>query len=174
MILSPAWKSIWMRRSKMTEWIVNSWRIFPHPVFRHQYLKLIEDAKRARAADPQNYKSKRAAKLLMATKKMAFEDIPSNPADVKFRQGVTLGDDYKHWRRGKYLQQYRLFFRFSEKDRIIVLAWVNDEDTKRAYDSKTDVYRIFRKMLDRGTPPDDWVALLSEAVAGSQAIEDDI
>ena len=30
---------------------------------------------------------------------------------------------------------------------IIVYAWVNDEKSKRAYDSKTDAYRIFKRML---------------------------
>lgn len=157
-----------------TEWVVNGWKIYPHPIFRQQYLALIENAKRVRAADPENYISKRVAKLLLATRNMAFRDIPANPADPKFRQGNTLREDYRHWRRGKYLQQYRLFFRFSEKDRIIVLAWMNDEDTKRAYESRTDAYRVFRKMLDRDTPPDDWAMLLKEAKAASPEIEDDI
>ena len=48
---------------------------------------------------------------------------------------------------------------------MIVLAWVNDEDTKRAYESSDDAYRVFRKMLEAGHPPDDWNQLLSEARA---------
>jgi toxin YhaV len=40
---------------------------------------------------------------------------------------------------------------------------VNDEDTKRAYESGDDAYRVFRKMLQAGHPPDDWNALLAEA-----------
>nr|WP_232465207.1 type II toxin-antitoxin system YhaV family toxin [Oleiphilus messinensis] len=32
---------------------------------------------------------------------------------------------------------------------------MNDEKTKRAYDSKTDAYRVFEKMLSSGRPPDD-------------------
>ena len=35
----------------------------------------------------------------------------------------------------------------------IVFAWVNDEDTKRAYESGDDAYQVFRKMLDRFTRP---------------------
>jgi Toxin with endonuclease activity YhaV. len=46
---------------------------------------------------------------------------------------------------------------------MIVYAWVNDEDTKRAYESSDDAYRTFRKMLESGHPPDDWNQLLSEA-----------
>jgi toxin YhaV len=37
--------------------------------------------------------------------------------------------------------------------KVIVLAWVNDEDTKRAYESSDDAYRVFRKMLETGQPP---------------------
>ena len=46
-----------------------------------------------------------------------------------------------------------------------MLAWVNDEDTKRAYESNDDAYRVFRKMLASGYPPDDWHELLAEARA---------
>lgn len=42
-------------------------------------------------------------------------------------------------------------------------AEVNDEDTKRAYESSDDAYRVFRKMLGSGHPPDDWDQLLKEA-----------
>ncbi|WP_415208870.1 type II toxin-antitoxin system YhaV family toxin [Rudaea sp.] len=35
--------------------------------------------------------------------------------------------------------------------------------TKRAYESNDDAYRVFRKMLDSGHPPNDWNRLLAEA-----------
>ena len=71
--------------------------------------------------------------------------------------------------RAKYFQQYRIFFRFGEEEKVIVYAWMNDESTKRAYESKTDAYRVFRRMLDRGNPPDDWADLLKEAKAATEA-----
>lgn len=46
-----------------------------------------------------------------------------------------------------------LFFRHHAASRVIVYAWVNDEDTKRAYESSKDAYRVFRKMLEGGHPP---------------------
>jgi len=46
---------------------------------------------------------------------------------------------------------------------VIVFAWVNDEDNKRAYESSEDAYRVFRKMLESGHPPDDWSQLIDEA-----------
>lgn len=46
-----------------------------------------------------------------------------------------------------------------------MLAWVNDEETKRAYKSNPDAYKTFRKMLDKRHPPDSWGSLLKEARA---------
>jgi toxin YhaV len=57
------------------------------------------------------------------------------------------------------------FFRFHAQAQVIVFAWVNDEDTKRAYEIADDAYRVFRRMLDSGRPPSDWGQLLAEARA---------
>ena len=56
-----------------------------------------------------------------------------------------------------------MFFRYHAPSKVIVLAWVNDEDTKRGYESADDAYRVFRKMLASSHPPDDWDQLLDEA-----------
>lgn len=95
---------------------------------------------------------------------LALEDIPNDPTDEQYRQGNTLGDEHRHWFRAKSYQQYRLFFRYHEPSRTIIYAWVNDERTKRAYDSKTDAYRAFRKMLANGNQPDSWDQLMKQAV----------
>ena len=42
--------------------------------------------------------------------------------------------------------------------------------TLRAYESDDDAYRVFRKMLDSGHPPDDWDSLLSQAKAGMRSL----
>jgi toxin YhaV len=39
----------------------------------------------------------------------------------------------------------------------------HDYSPKRAYDSNTDAYLVFKKMLDRGHPPDEWDELLAAA-----------
>lgn len=36
---------------------------------------------------------------------------------------------------------------------------------ERAYESSTDAYQVFHRMLKRGRPPDDWNTLLAEAKA---------
>ncbi|MEO1432113.1 MAG: type II toxin-antitoxin system YhaV family toxin [Cyanobacteria bacterium J06633_8] len=151
--------------------IINGWSIFAHPIFLARYEELLTQVEILRQKYPQNYQKKNATKRLAAIAKLVFEVIPQDPTRNEYRQGVTLGEDYKHWFRAKFFQQYRLFFRYHQASKIIVFAWVNDENSKRAYDSKTDAYRVFRKMLDNEHPPDDWDTLLEEAKAASSPLE---
>ncbi len=146
---------------------VGDWQVYAHPLFLDQLDALTTAVDRARRKDPVAYASGRDAKMLAAVLRLAFEDIPADPAHPRFEQGETLGAARKHWRRAKFYQQYRLFFRFSTAAKVIVLAWVNDEQTKRAYGSRTDAYATFAKMLKGGDPPDDWEALLASAKAPS-------
>lgn len=142
---------------------VNGWKLYAHSLFLDQFEALLTRVENLRQKYPDTYKSKNKTKLLAAIFKLAFEEIPSDPTQSKYRQGNTLGDDYQHWFRAKFFQQYRLFFRYHLKKKIIVYAWVNDDNSKRAYDSKTDAYLVFKKMLDRGNPPNCWEDLLKEA-----------
>jgi toxin YhaV len=113
--------------------------------------------------DPVGYVKKDTTKRLAAITKLAFDVIPQDPIRPEYRQGNTLGEEHKHWFRAKFLQQYRLFFRYHAPSKMIVLTWVNDEEAKRAYDSSEDAYRVFRKILESGHPPDDWSELLAAA-----------
>ena len=147
--------------------VVNGWTLFAHPLFLDQVAELAEKVAALKAANPAGYRGKNATKRLAAITKLMFEEIPSDPADPKFRQGNTLGDEHRHWFRAKFFQQYRLFFRFHAESRIIIFAWVNDDTTLRAYDSRTDAYRVFKGMLEDGNPPDDWKALLASVQSAS-------
>lgn len=143
--------------------VINGWKIFAHPLFLEQVEELVAQVQHLRRKSPKDYKKKNATKRLAAIAKLAFEVIPQDPTRNEYRQGTTLGDDYKHWFRAKFFQQYRLFFRYHQGSKIILFVWVNDEKSKRAYESNADAYRVFRKMLESGHPPDDWNDLLTEA-----------
>jgi toxin YhaV len=147
---------------------VNGWKIYAHPVFIEQFEALVLEVERLRAADPDGYREKKKTKLLAAIQKMAFEVIPQNPAHQMFFLSDTLGTAYRHWYRGRFFEgRYRLFFRFSSTAKVIVLAWVNDVETLRTYGSNTDAYAVFKAMLGKKRPPDDWKALLKEAEQAS-------
>lgn len=154
-----------MSPNKPTPIVVHGWAVFAHPLFLAQLEALAQQVEALKQKDPIGYVKKNATKRLAAITKLAFDTIPQDPTRAEYRQGNTLGDDHKHWFRAKFFQQYRLFFRYHAQARVIVFAWVNDEDTKRAYESSDDAYRVFRKMLDSGCPPDDWGQLLTEVRA---------
>ncbi len=143
--------------------IINGWNIFGHSLFLNQVESLIEAVESLRKKNPINYKKKNATKRLAAIYKLAFEIIPQDPTIPEYRQGKTLGDEHKHWFRAKFFQQYRLFFRYHVGSKVIVYAWVNAENTKRAYNSKTDAYQTFKRMLNSGHPPNNWDQLVKEA-----------
>jgi toxin YhaV len=153
-----------------TPFVVHGWTVFAHPLFLDQVDALLDEVEKAKAKHPDSYKQKNAAKRPAAVASLAFDVIPQDPERPEYRQGDTLGADKKHWMRAKFFQQYRLFFRFRKAEKIVLYAWVNDESTLRAYDSKTDAYAVFRKMLEKMRPPDDWEQLKAECIAAGNRL----
>ncbi len=140
---------------------VSGWTLYAHPLFLDQLERLTIAVERAKAKDAAAYTSTTNAKLLAAMRKLMFEVIPIDPTRPEFRQGGTLGPSRKHWFRAKFGSgRFRLFFRYSSSAKIIIYAWVNDANTLRSYGSKTDAYAVFKLMLDKGNPPEDWDVLI--------------
>lgn len=143
---------------------INGWTILSHPLFLEQWEKLIAAVEALKTKKPDEYQKSADAKLLAALVQLVTVTIPSDPTASMYRQGSTLGEDRKHWFRAKFGNgRFRLFFRYSSTSRIIIFAWVNDENSLRTYGSKKDAYQVFRGMLDNDTPPDDWDTLQKEA-----------
>ncbi len=160
-----------MSTGKPAPLVIHGWSVFAHPLFLTQLEALALQVEAFRQKDPVGYVKKNAGRRLAAITKLAFDVIPQDPTRPEFRQGNTIGDEHKHWFRAKFFQQYRLFFRYHAPSRVIVFAWVNDDDTKRAYESSGDAYRVFRKMLESGHPPSDWDQLLTEAQVAGQRLK---
>jgi toxin YhaV len=140
---------------------VHGWRIGFHPQLLLQLETLIEAVERERRRHRDRIPSAQPAQILAALRKLIFEDVPQDPARPAYRQGSTLGPARRHWFRAKFgAGRYRLFFRFHTADRVLLFAWVNDEQSLRTYGSSTDAYAVFARMLGQGNPPDDWDALL--------------
>lgn len=139
------------------------WRLFVHPLFQTQLEKLTTRVEKLASRDPQGYVSHPAAKMLATINHYIREAIPRDPNSSEFRQGNTLGPGNRHWFRAKFHARYRLFYRFSSQQKIIVYAWINDEDSLRKSGSKTDPYSVFKAMLESGEPPNSFAELLRSA-----------
>ena len=140
-----------------------NWLLLAHPAFLSQLdasrLKINAAKDKAGSALLSNFAVKRHFALV----RQITERIPQNPSSKEFRLGNTLGPKYKLWFRAKFLQQYRIFFRYSSMRNILVYGWVNDENTLRSYGSKTDAYVVFKKMLESGKVPNSWDELIAES-----------
>ena len=139
----------------------NGWTLYLHPLFQQQLEKLTAQVEALQAKDPLRYKEQSATKLLATINRHIREIIPCDPSAAEFRQGNTLGADNRQWFRAKFHERYRLFFRFSSKEKVIVYAWVNEENTLRKAGSRTDPYVVFRAMLNAGNPPSTMTELLA-------------
>lgn len=140
------------------------WTLLFHDCLVKQLQRLSAAADRARKANPKGFAGNANVKLFRALSHLILETIPGDPSRDLYRQGKTMGTAYRHWRRAGLGARFRLFFRYDSKAKVIVFAWVNDEQTLRSAGARSDPYAVFRRMLERGDPPDDW----TELVAASQ------
>ena len=139
------------------------WLLVGHLEFLGQLEKYREANRQAKQKIGADSIHSQHAQRLRALTLSVWTKVPSNPGNPEFRLGDSLGKEHTHWFRDKFLQQFRVFFRYSTKSEIIAYGWVNDPDTLREYGSKTDAYQVFRKMLESGKVPNSWDELVAES-----------
>lgn len=144
--------------------MAKSWTLLFHRCVLEQLERLKAAADKAVAKDAKAAPENANVKLFAALAKVILETVPSDPSRDEFRQGNTMGAEFRHWRRAKFGRRFRLFFRYDSASRVIIYAWVNDDKTLRMAGSKNDPYEVFKKMLAHGNPPDNWQALLAQSV----------
>ena len=143
----------------------HGWTLLFHACVSAQLQKLHAASERAKQQDPSGFDANANVRLFNALSKLIFETVPSDPNREEYRQGNTMGPAFRLWRRAKIGRRFRLFFRFDSKSKIIIFAWVNDENTLRSSGSKKDLYAVFQRMLGKGHPPDNWAELVSASRA---------
>jgi len=125
-------------------------------------LRLILDVELLKKSDPDHYANRFKSKLLKRIHDN-ITNVSDDPSRKEYRLGKTMGREYTAWRRVKMFERYRLFFRFFDSFGEIFFAWLNDESTLRGKGGASDVYKVFRAILDRGEIPNHRQALLSES-----------
>ena len=147
---------------------VDGWKLYTWAPFRYQWDQVVSTVEELRERDPEGYKRHPQTRFLALLRKIVMEDIPRDPADVRYRQGNTMGREYAHWRRAKFGGRFRLFFRYHSEAKIIAYVWLNDETTLRKAGSRTDVYATFKAMLENDRPPSNWEELIAACEKWSQ------
>ena len=143
--------------------VANGWWLLSWSGFQRQFDTLLAEVEKLRDGNPAGYASHPKAKLLATILRLVTRDIPRDPGHRDFRQSNTLGDGYTGWFRASFHQRFRLFFRYHSAYRVIVFVWVNTETGLRKSGDRNDLYSVFRRMLDRGSPPNGFDELLRES-----------
>jgi toxin YhaV len=104
----------------MTE--AHGWNLYFHACLIDQLSTLQASVQRAQEQNPQTYQSNANYKLFKQLSRLIYDVIPLNPNSDAYRQGNTMGKDFRHWRRAKFGGRFRLFFRFDSSSRVIVFA----------------------------------------------------
>lgn len=143
----------------------NEWKLYRLPAFEDQLADLTAQVEALRKNNLAEAERHPKSKLLTRILEIILDEVPGDPTNKIYRQGATLGADYKDWSRAKFLGRFRLFFRFSSQQKMIIYCWINDENTLRKAGAKTDPYVVFAKMLKAGDPPNDWNDLVKKALS---------
>ena len=149
----------------------HGWTLLFHDCLIDQLRKLHHAARPAQRRDPTGFPANANVKLFHALSRLMLEVIPRDPSRNAYRQGTTLGQRHRHWRRARIGRRFRLCFRYDTRTKVIVYAWVNDQSTLRSSGSRTDPYTVFARMLARGQPPDDWVSLMAASRQDWRAVK---
>jgi toxin YhaV len=147
----------------------HGWKLFRTRAFLEAFIPLQAEVERLASRSSEGFVGHPKAKLLARIVALISDEIPRDPNSPLYSLGDTLGPAHRHLRRAKFLQRFRLFFRFDSASRIIIYAWANDENQLRKAGSRNDPYAVFARRLDAGNPPDDWEELLREARLAEQA-----
>lgn len=119
-----------------------------HDVYFQWITKLKEQVKELRnKLSDEDFQQHEIVKLAYRIRKADQEIVPQDPDRPEYR----LRGDLKKYRRYKQgLQRYRLLFCFSNKPKIILYLYLNDEKHLRKDGDKKDPYEEFKKFVGKG------------------------
>lgn len=75
----------------------------------------------------------------------AMAKVMANPTNPEFSK--VLPENYKAV---DVLQQYRLFFKILNKEKVVYFVWINDEESIHSFENPNDSYKVFRDRLEAG------------------------
>jgi len=141
--------------------IQNGWKLLYHPVFGDRYAELRERVRVLKKLGNADFARQPDVKLVAAVRRAVLEIVPQDPN----RPDFWLKDDLAKFRRVKGYglpDRYRLFYAFSEREKVIIVLYLNETATLRKDNAKTDPYEVFKNMVRSGRVGSDFEANLKQ------------
>jgi toxin YhaV len=130
--------------------VINGWLVLALPEVERRYVELRRRVRELKQTLPdEEYVRHPTVKLFASVLRLLTRTIPENPDAPEFRPGGSLAR-FRRARKHGLPPGYRLFWVFSSRLRVIIILYLNDETTLRKEGAKTDPYRVFQRLVDRG------------------------
>lgn len=137
---------------------------FYHPLAKSQ-IRLLADSVRVLATkEPKSYKAHpttKKFKKIWESHKVCTQD----PTSPDYLCTGALPKSLSHWRRIKkgMPDRYRFFFQFSSVEQKVIYVWFNGPKNIRREGHKSDVYKTFSTLVQRGEISNVFKELLSQS-----------
>ena len=109
----------------------HGWTLLRWDAFASTWDALVADVGQRREQDPEGYKAHPSTAFLKRLLDVLLNEVCDSPGHERYLLKTTLGNDAKFWRRAKFNRRFRLFFRNRSDGKLIVYAWLHDEETLR-------------------------------------------
>ncbi len=139
---------------------INGWLVLALPEVERRYVELRRRVLelRQRLAE-EDYLRHPTVRLFASVLRLLTSTIPEAPDAPEFKLEGSLGK-FRRAKKHGLPPRYRLFWVFSSRLRVIIFLYLNDETTLRKEGARTDPYRVFQRMIDRGEIGADFEANL--------------
>lgn len=123
--------------------LINGWLVLALPEVERRYAEL----------------RRQVVKLFASVRRLLTSTIPADPDAPEFKLEGSLSK-FRRVKKHGLPPRYRLFWVFSSRLRVIIILYLNDETTLRKEGARSDPYRVFQRMVDRGEVGADFEANL--------------
>ncbi len=140
--------------------LINGWLVLALPEVERRYAEIRRRVVelRGRLAE-EDYVQHPTLKLFASVRRLLTSTIPADPDAPEFKLEGSLSK-FRRAKKHGLPPRYRLFWVFSSRLRVIIVLYLNDETTLRKEGARSDPYRVFQRMIDRGEVGADFEANL--------------
>ena len=134
----------------------HGWTILFTEPFLSSYGDLSANARRLKGElSNEEYAEHPDVKLFLAVRELTKDVVPSDPHHRDYQLRGELAKFRRTKGRG-LPRRYRLFWAFSDQSKAIIFLYLNDADSLRKEGGRTDPYRLFAGMVQRGEVGSDF------------------
>ncbi|MHB0871558.1 MAG: type II toxin-antitoxin system YhaV family toxin [Chloroflexota bacterium] len=130
--------------------VINGWLVLALPEVERRYLELRRRVLELRQRlVEEEFVQHPTVKPFASLLRLLAGTVPEDPDAPEFRLEGNLGK-FRRAKKHGLPPRYRLFWVFSSRLRVIIFLYLNDETTLRKEGARSDPYRVFQRMIDRG------------------------